>query len=77
MDALVAALLDAAIAMGKYLATLPEQDREKVTAQWKTQVAATAVDVTALSDELASLKAEHAALKAQIAAVQAAVTSQP
>ncbi len=33
MDLLVQALLDSAIALGKYLATLPEQDRENVIAQ--------------------------------------------
>lgn len=77
MDLLVQALLDAAIAMGKYLATLPEQDREKVVAQWKAQAAQTAVDVTALSDELTRVKAEHEALKAQMAAAQQALAPKP
>ena len=61
MDLLIQALIDSAIKMGQYLATLPEQDREKVAAQWKAQAAATHADVTALSDELAALKAKLAA----------------
>ena len=76
MDILVSALLDAAIKLGEYLATLPEQDREKVKAQWKAQAAATATDVQALSDELAQLRAEHDTLKAKLAAVQQVVTPQ-
>jgi len=67
MDFLVQALLDSAIKLGEYLATLPEQDRQKVTAQWRAQALSTAADVTALSDELAALKAEHEALKQQLA----------
>ena len=69
--------IDLAIKGAEYLATLPEQDREKVIAQWKAQAAQTAVDVTALSDELTRVKAEHEALKAQMAAAQQALAPKP
>lgn len=68
MDILVEAIVAAAIELGKYLATLPEKDRQAVIDSWRSQAAATAQDRQALVDELDKLKAEHAALKAAHAA---------
>ena len=63
----VGVIIEGAIALGEYLASLPEADRAKIVAQLRSQITSTAIDRQALTDELEQLKKDHAALKAQLA----------
>jgi hypothetical protein len=67
---LISGIIDLVIKGAEYLASLPEQDRQKVIAQWRTASAALATDRSLLVSELDKLKAEHEALKAAQAAVK-------
>ena len=60
----VGEVLDLAIKLGTYLASLPEVDRQAAIDAWRAQRAATQLDVQSLKDEVTATKADHAALLA-------------
>lgn len=60
--AIITDIIEGAIALGDYLASLPEKDREAVKARLRAKLAETATDITALADEIAKTRAAREAL---------------
>lgn len=62
IGAIVSGLIEGAITLGDYLASLPEKDREAVKAQLRASAATLATDIATLDGELAKTRAALDAL---------------